>query len=123
MKSLILGLLLLSSFSAQAGIQKLACGDHNKNFTADLDDSSYRPGSGYADIKNPRVQDGFITMNLECAGTDLEKVSCIGHLGGSPLLVIEVTFIKQEGLLIANVKSLKGSLMSLPNSFGSCTID
>src|SRR5439155_24211404 len=99
---------------AQVGpIQTLKCAPSGnfREFTATLDGSGYDAGSGYFDVRDASVNDGYATAPLICTGHTQAEIDCIGFWFDISSEVAEVTLANDATGLTASHVSLRGDLV------------
>jgi hypothetical protein len=111
---------------AGGGTSKLQCtpGTNFRRFDATLDASGFEPGSGYFDVRDARIMDGYATAQLLCTGHELGSIDCVGFWFGVGEEIAEVTTAAdQDGGLSVTFASLKGTLVKSPTSPWPCTVN
>jgi hypothetical protein len=104
-------------------VQKLLCSTGNfRQFSATLDGSGYDAGSGFVDVRDARVNDGYATASLICTGHRPEQIDCIGFWFDVADEIAEVTTANDGTGLTASHISLRGDLVQPSTSPWPCTM-
>lgn len=123
--SIAMGIITIAPAISLAQTKQLECtsGARYELFTAQLDYSSFTPGSGYFVITEAKIVDNYARADLICVGHTLDTVNCMGYMLHSSEGAIQLKLIKKNEDFFVRYKTIAGGFgLKMQNGPWLCNI-